>query len=168
MRMGALTFLLGLHLAVLSAHAAVRFAFELLKEDDITEEPVTQSTSSRIGQSQGVRIIDLSSTVHGGQSESVSSSNISSRNASAMVDRQGQGQGQGQGGKECRQCPLCMESMMHPSAPPCGHLFCWACLHTWINSDSNTISGSNSSSVKCPVCRTLFKQQAVRALHGFS
>ena len=155
--MGALSFLLGLHLAVLSVHAAVRFTVELLKEDEIALEPAAQSASSRIGQG-GVRIMDQSTAARSSQSESVFPSNTS-RDALAGVDRHG--------GKESRHCPLCMESMIHPSAPPCGHLFCWECLHTWISSNSNAITGPNSSGVKCPVCRSLFKQQAVRALHGF-
>jgi RING-type zinc-finger len=158
MRMGALTLLLGLHLAVLSAHAAVRFTVELLKEDEIQVEPVVQSASSRIG-GGGVRIIDRSTALRGSQLDSVTPSNAS-RDALVGAERQG--------GKETRQCPLCMECMAHPAAPPCGHLFCWECLHTWISSNSSSITGPNSSSVKCPVCRSLFKQQTVRALHGFS
>ena len=157
--MGALILLLGLHLAVLSAHAAVRFTVELLKEDEIPVEPVAQSASSRIGQGGRVRIMDRSTAVHGSQSDSIIPSNTN-RDALVGVERQG--------GKETRQCPLCMESMAHPAAPPCGHLFCWECLHTWISSNSSSITGPNSSSVKCPVCRSLFKQQTVRALHGFS
>ena len=169
MRMGALTLLLGLHLAVLSAHAAVRFTLELLREDDIVLEPAARSSSSsssRIGMSGGVRITDSSVAVHSSQSDITSQSTTSRErepSGGGDIDRQG---------KESRQCPLCMESMMHPSAPPCGHLFCWECLHTWIssnsNSNSNSITGPNSCTLKCPVCRSLFKQQTVRALHGFS
>lgn len=173
--MGALTLLLGLHLAVLSAHAAVRFTLELLREDDIVLEAAAQSASSsssssgRIGMSGGVRIIDRSIAIHSSQSDSASQSNTNRGRESPGA---GGGDIDRQGGKESRQCPLCMESMMHPSAPPCGHLFCWECLHTWIssnsNSNSNSITGANSCTVKCPVCRSLFKQQTVRALHGFS
>ena len=179
MRMGALTLLLGLHLAILSAHAAVRFTLELWREDDIVLEAAAQSSSSsssssssnnRIGISGGVRIIDRSIAAHSSSSQSDSTS---LSNTSREREAPGGGDIDRHGGKETRQCPLCMESMMHPSAPPCGHLFCWECLHTWISSNSNSnssnsINGSNSCTVKCPVCRSLFKQQTVRALHGFS
>lgn len=177
--MGALTLLLGLHLAVLSAHAAVRFTLELLREDDIVLEAAAQSSSSSSSGSSrmsgGVRIIDRSIAAHSSSSQSDSTS-LPQPHTSREREALGGGGGDidRQGGKETRQCPLCMESMMHPSAPPCGHLFCWECLHTWISSNSNSssssnsITGSNSCTVKCPVCRSLFKQQTVRALHGFS
>lgn len=163
--MGALSFLVGLHLTILSAHAAVRFATEVYTGDPIEAAP---STADRL-RTEGRGVNDR--RAFGDVTVDIDHSDTSSGGDRGLVGvRTGQltADGGPEGSKgtgRIRQCPLCMEGLTHPSAPPCGHLFCWTCIHTWAN--SNTSSSGSNADIKCPVCRCLFKRKAVRALHGF-
>ena len=169
--MGALSFLVGLHLSILTAHAAVRFASELYAGDPIDTAPSTARRSRTEGRVIGSRV-GGDVTVDVDQSDPPSDSITSGGGRGLAVSVKTGGQLTSDGGPEgsrgtgrTRQCPLCMEGLAHPSAPPCGHLFCWDCIHTWAN--SNTSSSGSNADIKCPVCRCLFKRKAVRALHGF-
>ena len=39
-------------------------------------------------------------------------------------------------------CPLCLNIRKNTSVTPCGHLFCWSCIISWLQSQA-----------KCPLCR---------------
>ncbi|KAI9102024.1 hypothetical protein DFS34DRAFT_692678 [Phlyctochytrium arcticum] len=45
------------------------------------------------------------------------------------------------------ECNICLETASNPIVTLCGHLFCWPCLHQWMQSRS-------PAAKSCPVCKT--------------
>mmetsp|Transcript_40905 Transcript_40905/g.131551 ORF Transcript_40905/g.131551 Transcript_40905/m.131551 type:complete len:112 (+) Transcript_40905:81-416(+) len=36
------------------------------------------------------------------------------------------------------ECNICLEAAAEPVVTRCGHLFCWACLHQWLNAPQSS------------------------------
>ena len=49
-----------------------------------------------------------------------------------------------------RKCILCLDALKDPSVTSCGHVFCWACITTWIREKP-----------ECPLCRQQLMAQRV-------
>lgn len=60
-------------------------------------------------------------------------------------------------------CPLCMDLIHQPATTPCGHMYCWSCLQGLCVQASR----GNGGDARCPVCRTRFQAQQVRAIYFF-
>jgi len=65
-----------------------------------------------------------------------------------------------------KRCSLCIDALVSPAVVPCGHIFCWNCIVPYATSTSASVN-RDSSGVKCPICRTEFQAQKIRALHNY-
>mmetsp|Transcript_40904 Transcript_40904/g.131547 ORF Transcript_40904/g.131547 Transcript_40904/m.131547 type:complete len:181 (+) Transcript_40904:81-623(+) len=76
------------------------------------------------------------------------------------------------------ECNICLEAAAEPVVTRCGHLFCWACLHQWLNAPQSSqeaaglggiMGGGYSSSSGqrsspgsvCPLCKASVTAQNV-------
>merc|ERR1719491_2044301 len=74
---------------------------------------------------------------------------------------------------ECAfQCNICLEQALEPVVTRCGHLFCWACLHKWLDAQERTqqtpqvpaFATSNTNRTNgsvCPICKASVTVQNV-------
>ncbi len=52
------------------------------------------------------------------------------------------------------ECFICLSNPKNPVATSCGHIFCWKCLKSWMDSQDK---------LSCPVCKNgIIKDQIVR------
>lgn len=55
-------------------------------------------------------------------------------------------------------CSICKMERTHPSAPSCGHVFCWKCLVHWVS----------VIRPECPLCRSPCRPQDIVALYNYA
>eukprot|EP00922_Rhytidocystis_sp_ex-Travisia-forbesii_P031021 GHVS01045741.1.p1 GENE.GHVS01045741.1~~GHVS01045741.1.p1 ORF type:complete len:221 (-),score=39.11 GHVS01045741.1:295-957(-) len=53
-------------------------------------------------------------------------------------------------------CNICFDDVSEPVVTRCGHLFCWSCLHAWLQ----------RGVFECPVCKAGVTQQNIIPLYG--
>lgn len=88
----------------------------------------------------------------GGGSEEDSSSN---NNPSAAG---GSGSNNEEDGTAAFECNICLDTARDAVISLCGHLFCWPCLHQWLETRPNSKS--------CPVCKSAISKEKVVPLYG--
>ncbi|KAF9323106.1 hypothetical protein BG006_001760 [Podila minutissima] len=55
-------------------------------------------------------------------------------------------------------CNICFDTSMSPVLTLCGHLFCWSCLHQWLEAQHQNPT--------CPVCKAGCAQDNVIPIYG--
>uniref|UniRef100_A0A915BXT5 RING-type E3 ubiquitin transferase n=1 Tax=Parascaris univalens TaxID=6257 RepID=A0A915BXT5_PARUN len=56
------------------------------------------------------------------------------------------------------ECNICLDTARDAVVSMCGHLFCWPCLHQWLNTRPNR--------QLCPVCKSAISKDKVIPLYG--
>ena len=56
------------------------------------------------------------------------------------------------------ECNICLDTAKDAVVSMCGHLFCWACLHQWLE--------TNTRRQLCPVCKAAISKEKVIPLYG--
>ncbi|VFQ68342.1 unnamed protein product [Cuscuta campestris] len=56
------------------------------------------------------------------------------------------------------ECNICFELACDPIVTLCGHLYCWPCLHQWLQ--------VHSRSHECPVCKAIIKEERLVPIYG--
>jgi E3 ubiquitin-protein ligase RNF5 len=56
------------------------------------------------------------------------------------------------------ECNICLDTARDAVISLCGHLFCWPCLHKWLETRPNNQT--------CPVCKSAISKEKVIPLYG--
>nr|CAD7392107.1 unnamed protein product [Timema cristinae]CAD7401199.1 unnamed protein product [Timema poppensis]CAD7447478.1 unnamed protein product [Timema bartmani]CAD7453080.1 unnamed protein product [Timema tahoe]CAD7567390.1 unnamed protein product [Timema californicum] len=56
------------------------------------------------------------------------------------------------------ECNICLDTARDAVVSMCGHLFCWPCLHQWLETRPNR--------QVCPVCKAAISKEKVVPLYG--
>lgn len=66
--------------------------------------------------------------------------------------------GESSGGEGVYECHICFEQATNAVVSMCGHLFCWPCIHRWMESRPNNPT--------CPVCKSVIDKSKLIPLYG--
>jgi len=64
-----------------------------------------------------------------------------------------------------KKCSICLEQVKQASVTPCGHLFCWLCIHQHIENAQRF--ASSTSNALCPSCREPIESNRIIFLNNF-
>jgi hypothetical protein len=180
MQMGSLALLLAIQLTIMSVHSAAVLASELIKGDGGrnggNHENEIESTE-RERRERGQRRNDNEMGLDGNSSSRTANGTVVVVTPGEYIGKPEEKNAEKIRAEESdmnkKQCPLCMDFVRQPAATPCGHVYCWTCVHKWVISDRNGSSNNRNSNnsedgIKCPVCRQLFQQHQIRALYCYS
>ncbi|KAK2830576.1 hypothetical protein Q5P01_018507 [Channa striata] len=70
----------------------------------------------------------------------------------------GGGSGEGERERATFECNICLDTARDAVISMCGHLFCWPCLHQWLE--------TRPSRQQCPVCKAAISRDKVIPLYG--
>ncbi|XP_044026571.1 E3 ubiquitin-protein ligase RNF5 [Siniperca chuatsi] len=70
----------------------------------------------------------------------------------------GSGEGERERDRATFECNICLDTATDAVISMCGHLFCWPCLHQWLE--------MRPSSQQCPVCKAGISREKVIPLYG--
>ncbi|NP_001092153.1 ring finger protein 5 L homeolog [Xenopus laevis] len=56
------------------------------------------------------------------------------------------------------ECNICLETAREPVVSVCGHLYCWPCLHQWLE--------TRPERQECPVCKAGVSREKVIPIYG--
>lgn len=71
---------------------------------------------------------------------------------------QSAGDNDGTGSDSTYECTICLETAKDAVVSMCGHLFCWPCLHQWLETRPHR--------QMCPVCKAAISKEKVIPLYG--
>ncbi|XP_010431117.1 PREDICTED: E3 ubiquitin-protein ligase RMA1-like [Camelina sativa] len=63
-------------------------------------------------------------------------------------------------------CNICLDSVQEPVVTLCGHLFCWPCIHKWLDVQSFSSSDEYQRHRQCPVCKSKVSHSTLVPLYG--
>ncbi|XP_049298116.1 E3 ubiquitin-protein ligase RNF185-like isoform X2 [Anopheles funestus] len=147
-----------------SGKPSTSYSFSLIGSDG----PGSSSSSSSTSYSTKRTLANESNDAGG--SASNSKTKIQLENVTEESGGGGEGEGAagpsstdtGTGGEEEKkddsmfECNICLDTAKDAVVSMCGHLFCWPCIHQWMNGYRNT----------CPVCKSSISKEKVIPLYG--
>uniref|UniRef100_UPI0037E8D287 E3 ubiquitin-protein ligase RNF5 n=1 Tax=Semicossyphus pulcher TaxID=241346 RepID=UPI0037E8D287 len=82
----------------------------------------------------------------------------SSNNRDGPGGSGGSGEGERERDRATFECNICLDTARDAVISMCGHLFCWPCLHQWLE--------TRPSRQQCPVCKAGISREKVIPLYG--
>ncbi|CAF1470974.1 unnamed protein product, partial [Rotaria magnacalcarata] len=86
-------------------------------------------------------------------------SSTESNNASSSSDRNDEKKTSSNNDKESGfECNICLETAHNAVLSLCGHLFCWPCIHQWLETRIHNPT--------CPVCKSSISREKLIPIYG--
>lgn len=121
---------------------------DLLPENCVSAETVTATSSTSVPSNTAATTSSEENVVpnkDASESESKDKTNASSDGAAKKDD-------------SMFECNICLDTAKEAVVSMCGHLFCWPCLHQWLE--------TRPTRQLCPVCKASISKDKVIPLYG--